>query len=98
MTALALRGEHSTDPLAVDRDTNTTRSPEVEAYLAQVRDTLRANGRRMSLSGLRRLYWRWLETAQADFDFGRWVLAYADPTGDTATGRVFREQMTRRHP
>ena len=100
MTATALRGHHSTEPLAVDRDTNTTSSPEVDtldAYLAEVREQLRADGQRISRSGLRRLYWRWLETAQTDFDFGRFVLAYADPTGDTATSRVFAEQMARRH-
>ena len=98
MTAPALRGHRSTEPLAVDRDTNTTSNQEVDAYLDQVREQLLASGRRISRSGLHRLYWRWLESAQTDWDFGKFVLAYADPTGDTATRHVFREQMTRRHP
>ncbi|MFT4225337.1 hypothetical protein [Micropruina sp.] len=82
--------------LAVDRDTNPTSSDPVEEYLREVREQMRRAGRRISMSGLRRLYWRWLESAQTDWDFSRYCLTYADPTGEEATHRALAAQVRRR--
>ncbi len=95
MTATALRGQPSTDPRGVDRDTNDTTS-EVEVRLREVQRELIATGHRVRFARLRDLYWRWLESAQTDWDFGAYVLAYADPTGETATGRALRAEIARR--
>lgn len=95
MTVTALRGRLSTEPLAVDREINPTSSSEVEAYLADTLAALRDAGRRIGMSGLRRLYSRWLKSPQAESDFGAYVLAYADPTGETATARALRDEIRR---
>lgn len=98
MTATALRGQRQTDPRAVNRATNRTSSEEVLDFLRGIQQEMRATGRRISLLGLERLHRRWLESAQSDWDFGAFVLTYADPTGETATSRVLVDQVRRALP
>lgn len=86
-------GRTSTDPLAVNRATNSTRErvpacPEVVAYW---RD-LRAAGVRISLSGCRRLWVKYCETYTDADGFLAYCLSYADPTGEEATHNVLVER------
>lgn len=95
MTEVAPWGHLQSEPRAVYRATNHTSSPELDSFLRGIWEDLRASGRRIGMSGLRRLYWRWLESAQADWDFGRHVLTYADPTGERATANALRGNIER---
>lgn len=100
MTATALRGRHSTEPQSptwATKPMNQTAEPcpyhpDVLAIARQLGIT-----RPRALAHLQRLYDETAARADADFDFGAYVLAYADPTGETATARALRAQVKRRH-
>ena len=86
-------GHPSTEPLAVNRATNSTRArasacPEVLAYHQE----LRAAGVRISLSGCRRLWVKYHETYTDRDGFLTYCLTYLDPTGEGAVRNVMHER------
>ena len=84
-------GHTSTEPLDVDRATNTAvrhRTAVPEDALA-ARQALKAAGLDMSLRnvtrlGLDRVYVRFMENAQSDWDFGGYVLTYLSRGGSVS--------------
>lgn len=83
---------HTADDRATDRVTNSA-SSETEAYLLRVRGEVLAAGKRISLSGIRRLYSRWIVAPASRSGFLAFALDYADPTGETAARNVDRERV-----
>ena len=90
--------DDSTEPLAVDRATNTTRErvsarPEVVSYYQQVREL----GYRISLRGVERFYVLYRSTYdEAHPDNGgflAYLMSYLDPTGEQATDHVLAERV-----
>ena len=90
--------DDSTEPLAVDRATNTTRDrasarPEVVGYYQQVRDL----GYKISLRGVERFYVLYGETYDESHPdnggFLAYLMSYLDPTGEQATDHVLAERL-----
>ena len=86
-------GRPSTDPLAVNRATNSTRArvpacPEVVAYHRELRDA----GHRISLAGVRRFWVIYQQTFTDAEGFLSYCLTYLDPTGEQATHNVMATQ------
>lgn len=98
MTASALRGRPSTEPQSPIWAAKTkipgdecALHPDVLAVARQLGVT-----RPRALRHLQRLYDIAAAEADAQFDFTRYVLAYADPTGEKATARALRDEIKRR--
>lgn len=67
----------------------------VQTLTAQGRKVLEARGESMSQNRLQRLVRRFISDGRADLDFKTWVIAHADPTGETAVRNVMRERGQR---
>jgi len=62
----------------------------VPTLARQAAHIIAAHDLRISGSRVRKLVRRFVREGRGDIDFRTWVIAYADPTGETAVGNVMR--------
>lgn len=88
MTEPPRKGQTSTDPLDLDRATNTTDEGIDRALIQEARAALKAQtGVNMAARNVVRLYRFWQAQAKFEASFVSWI-TYADPTGEIATNEV----------
>ena len=83
-------GQTSTEPRAVNRATNITRTGEQtcpESELQEARQVLAARGVRVGRSAVVRMFRFYCAQANFEASFVDW-LTYSDRTGETATNNV----------
>lgn len=95
MTATALRGRHSTDPRVSDRANKTTGAsgefcphPDVLAVVRQI-----GYMQPSQIRQLQRVYNRVIANADADFDFGGYVLTMLRRSGSVPVDRIVGERV-----
>lgn len=73
-------------------DSQADRPETVEAAIRAAHDFIAAAGLNLRPRKVTRLVRAYLATRAAQQSFGAWLIAYADPTGETAVRNVLRER------
>lgn len=77
----------------VGEDTEPVTAARVARLVAEARQHMAAMGMHLSANKVSRLVRAHLAISGSERDLMRWVIAYADPTGETAVANVMRAQQ-----